>query len=117
MEKDIYNFEPTDGEEYTSFNEIMLQSAQGTATKPKSEDKGWFHFSKDQLLPVITRRDELLHFLRTAPHHAATGIKQALSTAQEIVSDTISLAKATWSDGTLATTDAGNVSVLAPHFE
>ena len=75
MEKNIYNFEPTDGEEYISFNEIMLQSAQATATKMKSEDKGWFHFSKDQLLPAITRRDELLHFLCTVPLYDTIGIK------------------------------------------
>ena len=160
MQNNIYNFEPTDGEDYTSFNEIILQSAQATATKVKFENKGWFHFSKYQLLPTITRRDELLHFLRTAPLHAKTGLKQALSTAQDIVTDTISLAKATWSahlaeqvhamrftpkqawkavrvlvggreshhvkpvvmrmrlpNGTLASTDAENASVLAPHFE
>ena len=112
------------------------------------------------ILPAITHCDQLLYSLRTATSHAATGIKTVLTTAQEIVTDTISIAKATWSahlaqkvnnmkftpkqawkavrvlvggreshhikpvvmrmrlpDGTLSTTDAKNVSILAPHFE
>ena len=40
MQQDIYNFEPPDGEDYTTFNALILQSAQATATKLKSEDKG-----------------------------------------------------------------------------
>ena len=40
MENDVYNFEPTDGVDYTTFNELILQSAQATATKLRSEDKG-----------------------------------------------------------------------------
>ena len=97
MQQDVYNFEPTDGEDYTTFNTLILQSAQATATKLKSEDKGWFHHSKGALLPAIVRRDQLLHSLQTASSHAVSGIKTALTAAQEIVTDTISLAKATWS--------------------
>ena len=160
MEQNVYNFEPTDGVDYTTFNKLILQSAQATATKRRSEDKGWFHHSKSALLPAIVRRYQLLHSILTASSHAVFGIRNTLTAAQEIVIDTISLAKATWSshlaqqvhdmrftpkqawksvrvlvggkeshhvkpvvmcmclpDGTLDTTDAGNASVLAPHFE
>ena len=95
MQQDIYNFEPTDGEDYTTFNALILQSAQATATKPKSKDKGWFHHSKGALLPAIVHRDQLLHSLRTASSHTVSSIQTALTAAQEIVTDTIFLANAT----------------------
>ena len=82
VESDIYNLNPTDGTDYTTFNELILKSATDNATKLRSEDKGWFHQFKDALLPAITCRDQLLHSLRTATSHAATGIKTALTTAQ-----------------------------------
>ena len=61
MEQNVYNFEPTDEVDYTTFNKLILQFAQATATKIKSEDKGWFHHSKSALLPAIVRRDQFLH--------------------------------------------------------
>ena len=97
MESDIYNLNPVDGTDYTTYNKLILKSATETATKLRSEDKRWFYHSKEALLPAITHRDQLLHSLRTATSHRATGIKTALNTAQEIFTDTISLAKATWS--------------------
>ena len=97
MENDIYNFEPTDRTDNTTFNELILKSAKDTATKLRSKDKRFFHHSNDALLPSTTRRDQLLNFLHTETSHTATRIKNALTTAEEIVTDTISLAKATWS--------------------
>ena len=52
MVQELYIFEPTNGNDYTSFNQPILNSDQTTATKPKFENKGWFNFSKDSLLPV-----------------------------------------------------------------
>ena len=97
MESDIYNLNPLDGTDYTTYNKLLLKSATDNATKLRSEDKRWFYHSKDALLPAIMRRDQLLHSLCTATSHTATVIKTALTTAQEIVTDTISLAKYTWS--------------------
>ena len=82
MEQDIFYFEPTNGNDYTSFNQLILHAAQTTATKPKFEKKGWFHFSKDALLPAISRRDKLLHSLRTVTFQATQYLKQALTSAQ-----------------------------------
>ena len=45
IESYIYNLDPTDGTDYTTFNELILKSATDTATKLRSEDKGWFHLS------------------------------------------------------------------------
>ena len=57
-------YEPTNGHEYTKFNELVLEAASATATKLRSEDRGWFHHSVDTLLPVIIERDYLLHLIR-----------------------------------------------------
>ena len=94
---DIYNLNPVDGTDCATYNKLILKSATDTATKLRYEDKGWFYHSKDALLPAIMHHDQLLHSIRTATSHAATRIKTALTTAQEIVTDTISLEKATWS--------------------
>ena len=40
MESDIYNLNPTDGTDYTTFNELILKSATDNATKLRSKDKG-----------------------------------------------------------------------------
>ena len=95
MEQDICYFEPTDVNDYTSFNQLILHAAQTTVTKPKFENKGWFHFSKDALLPAISRRDEILHSLCTATFQATQYLKQALKSAQEVVTNYIALAKET----------------------
>ena len=97
MEKDLCYFEPTNGNDYTSFNQLILHTDQTTATKPKFENKGWFHFSKDAILPAISRCDKLLQSLRTATFQATQYLKQALTLAQEVVTNSIALAKATWS--------------------
>ena len=82
MEQDLCYFEPTNGNVYTSFNQLILHAAQTTATKPKFENKGWFHFSKYALLPAISRRDELLHSLRIVTFQATHYLKQVLTSAQ-----------------------------------
>ena len=97
MEQDLCYFEPTNGNDYTSFNQLILHAAQTTATEPKFENMGWFHFSKDALLPAISRRDKLLHSLRTVTFQATQYLKQALTLSQEVVTNLIALAKATWS--------------------
>ena len=97
MKREIYNLNPVEGMDYTTYNELILKPATETATTLRFEEKGWFYHSKDAIIPAITHRGQLLHSLRTATSHAATPIKIALTTAHEIVTDTISLEKATWS--------------------
>ena len=96
MEQDLCYFEPTHSNDYNSCNQIMLHAAQTTATKPKFENKGWFHFSKYALLPAISRREKLLYSLRTATFQATQYLKQALTSAQEVVTNSIALAKSMW---------------------
>ena len=62
--------------------------------------RGWFHHSVDTLLPVITQRDYLLHLVRhTDPseYESIRSLKHHLKLAQDVVTDSIYLAKATWS--------------------
>ena len=99
MEHGIYK--TTDGQEYTKFNSLILQSASETATKLKHENKGWFNHSLATLLPVITNRDNLLHLLRhtdSSNCDSIREIKHELKLAQNNVTDSIDLAKARWSD-------------------
>ena len=97
MEQDLWYFEPTNGNNYTSSNQLIIHAAQTTATKPKFENNGWFNLSKDALLPAISRREKLVHSLRTATFQATQYLKQALTSVQEVVTNSIALAKATWS--------------------
>ena len=83
---------------YTEFNANILLAAQETATRKKTDNQGWFHHSKKILLPIISYRDHLLHQLRTTDSPTeATFLKAHLDTAQNEVTDNISLAKSAWS--------------------
>ena len=98
MEHRIY--EPTDGQEYTTFNSLILQAASERATKIKHKNKGWFNHSLATLLPVITNRDNLLHLLRhTDPsnYDSIHEIKHDLKLVQNNVTNSIDLSKARWS--------------------
>ena len=48
---------------YTDFNDAILQAAK-VATTTKPTNQGWFHHSKDHLLPAIELRDHILTILR-----------------------------------------------------
>ena len=97
MENHLIDYSPTDSSNYTLFNHIILKAAAETNTKPKSSYKGWFQFYRSTLLPAITHRDQLLHTLRAVTSIDLLMINKALTTAQNIVSNTISIAKATCS--------------------
>ena len=49
---------------YTDFNDVILQAAK-VATTTKPTNQGWFHHSKDHLLPSIELRDHLLTYCAT----------------------------------------------------
>ena len=98
MEHRIY--EPIEIHEYTTFKSLILQEASKTATKLKHENKVWFNHSLENLLPVITNRDNLLHLLwHTDPYNydSIRLIKHDLKLVQNNVTDRIYLAKARWS--------------------
>ena len=61
MEHGIY--EPIKGQEYTTFNSLILLAARETATKLKYDNKGWFNHFLETFLPVITNRGNLIHLL------------------------------------------------------
>ena len=64
----------------------------------KNDNQGWFHHSENILLPIISYRDHLFHKLRTTDSPTeAIFLKAHLDTAQNEVTDNISLAKAAWS--------------------
>ena len=66
--------------------------------RKKTDNQGWFHHSEIILLPIISYRDHLLRQLRTMDSPTeATFLKAHLDTAQNEVTDNISLAKAAWS--------------------
>ena len=90
--------EPHSAASYTEFNANIILASQETATRKKTDNRGWFHHSENILLPIISYLDHLLHKLRATDSPAeATFLKAHLDTAQNEVTDNISLAKAAWS--------------------
>ena len=82
--------------DYTTFNADIIKAELETATRKKTENRGWFHHSEQTLLSTIPHRDYLLHHLRTCDHDD-TLLKIQLRLAQDAVTNNISLAKAAWS--------------------
>ena len=99
-EKDIFNDKLEElaslERDYTTFNSNILQSGLETATRKKTENRGWFHHSEQTLLPIISHRDYLLHHLRMCDHDEPP-LKVQLKLAQDAVTNNINLAKAAWS--------------------
>ena len=84
--------------DYTTFNSAIQLAAQATATKERTKNQGWFHHSELTLITAIQHIDQLLQHLRSKdPSEDNTAIKVELRSAQNIVSDHVSLAKAAWS--------------------
>ena len=81
---------------YTNFNYSILQAAK-VATTTNTTNQGWFHHSKDQLLPEIELQDHLLTMLRNMNEEDTRKVRLQLSQAQTSVTDLISLEKAAWS--------------------
>ena len=82
--------------DYTTFNANILQAGLETATRKKTENKGWFHHSEQTLISIISHRDYLLHHLQTC-NHDDTLLKIQLILSQEAVTSNIALAKSAWS--------------------
>ena len=50
---------------YSDYNKHILEIGTNTATISNQKNKGWFHFSRDSLLPFIEERDALLSHFQT----------------------------------------------------
>ena len=80
---------------YYDLNNYILHDGSATATTNNQNNKGWFHFICDFLLPLIDTRDALLYY------HLTLGIGKGessqsnlqLSALQLAVSDAIALSK------------------------
>ena len=46
---------------YSNYNKHILEVGTNTTTINNQNKKGWFHFSRDSLLPLIEERDALLY--------------------------------------------------------
>ena len=82
--------------DYTTFNADILKAGLQTATRKKTENKGWFHHSEQTLLPIISYSDYFLHHLRMWDHDDPLLTVQ-LKLSQYVVTNNIALAKAAWS--------------------
>ena len=81
---------------YTDFNDANIQAAKVATTKNPT-NQGWFHHSKDHLLPSIELRYHLLTIMRNMNEEDTRNVRLQLLQAQTSVTDLISLAKASWS--------------------
>ena len=81
---------------YTNFKDSILQAAK-VATTTNTTNQGWFHHSKDHLLPSIKLRDHPLTMLRNMNEEDTRKVRLQLRQAQTSVTNLISLAKASWS--------------------
>ena len=77
----------------------MLEAGNNTATISNQKNKGWFHFSRNCLLPLIEERDTLISdslTLRIGKGDSSDA-KLRLKVAELSVDDAIALEKAAWS--------------------
>ena len=50
---------------YSNYNKRILESGTNTATISNQKNKGWFHFRRNSILPLIKERDALLFDYQT----------------------------------------------------
>ena len=81
----------------SNYNKHILEAVTNTATIGHRKNKGWLHFRRDSLLPLIEGRKTLIYDYRTLGIGKGDLVKLQLKVAQPAVDDAISLAKADWS--------------------
>ena len=83
------------GTTYYDYNNHILEAGTNTAIISNHRNKGWFHFSRNSLLPLIKERDALIFDYRTLGIGKGdfSEKKIRLKIAQLAVDDAISLAK------------------------
>ena len=84
---------------YSNYNNHIPEAGTNTATIRNQKNKGWFHFSRKSLLPLINERDALLSDYQTLGivKGCSSDAKLRLNFAQIAVDDAIALAKSVWS--------------------
>ena len=50
---------------YSNYNKHILEAGTNTATISNQKNKGWFHFIRDSLIPLIKERDAILSDYQT----------------------------------------------------
>ena len=53
------------GTKYSNYNKHILEAGTNTATISNHKNKGWFHFIRDSLIPLIEERDAILSDYQT----------------------------------------------------
>ena len=86
------------GTTYSDYNKHILEAGTNTATISNQKNKGWFHFSRNSLLPFIEERYALLSDYRTLGIGKGDSkeTKIQLKFAQLAVDDAIALSKSAW---------------------
>ena len=85
---------------YSKYNNHIIKSGINTTTFNNQKNKGWFHFRRESLFPLIKERYELLSDYRTLGigKGDSSEAKLRLRVLQLAVHNAISLAKSAWSD-------------------
>ena len=84
---------------YSKYTKHILEAGTNTVKISNHKNKGWFHFSRDSLLPLIEERDTLIYDYQNLGigKGDSSEAKLQLSVSQLAVDDAIALAKAAWS--------------------
>ena len=87
------------GTTYSNYNKHILEAGTNTAIIGNQKNKGWSHFIRDSLLPLIEERNKLLYDYQTLGigKGDSSEAKLRLNVAQLAVDDAIALEKAAWS--------------------
>ena len=78
---------------YTKFNDDILCSGEDTAMINNSENQGWFHFSRNTLVPTREARNSVLHDIRSYNNTPHLRTLCHLKTLQHKVNEAVSVAK------------------------
>ena len=82
---------------FEDFNEALMNVAKDTLTENTTEDKVWFHLSKDTLKPILDKRSEFLHHIRQLPYVSEEITKKCRDLKND-VKDAVSAANIKWTE-------------------
>jgi hypothetical protein len=84
--------------DYEEFNEAIRQSGTKTALSLKEQCKGWYMFSRNNLLPIIEEKNQFVHTLHQQEHpmEVTELLKCSLKRTSKKVKDMVLLAKLHW---------------------
>jgi hypothetical protein len=84
--------------DYKEFNEAIRQAGTKTVLSLKEGCKGWYMFSRNNLLPILEEKNQLVHTLRQQDHPmvASESLKCSLKRMSKQVKVMVLLAKLPW---------------------